>query len=104
MQPTNFDMDLALFDLDRVEVLRGPQGSLEQGASSFGGTVRYITNQPNLHPEEGRNGCWRSLPGNGNGGFNDRGGWALQTNRSFQDIWPFAPVMPDRNNSGYIDQ
>ena len=48
VQPTNFDMDPALFDLDRVEVLRGPQGTL-YGASSFGGTVRYITNQPNLN-------------------------------------------------------
>ena len=37
-----------LFDLDRVEVLRGPQGTLF-GASSEGGTVRYITNQPDLN-------------------------------------------------------
>jgi iron complex outermembrane receptor protein len=50
VQPTNFDMDPALFDLDRVEVLRGPQGTL-YGASSFGGTVRYITAQPNLNEQ-----------------------------------------------------
>jgi outer membrane receptor protein involved in Fe transport len=37
----------AVFDLDRVEVLRGPQGTLF-GAGSEGGTVRYITNQPSL--------------------------------------------------------
>src|SRR5271168_4359381 len=35
------------FDLDRVEVLRGPQGTLF-GAGSEGGTVRYITSQPSL--------------------------------------------------------
>jgi outer membrane receptor protein involved in Fe transport len=45
-----FNPDDALpqsFDLDRVEVLRGPQGTLF-GAGSEGGTVRYITTQPSL--------------------------------------------------------
>ena len=36
-----------LFDIDRIEVLRGPQGSL-YGASAMGGTIRFITKQPNL--------------------------------------------------------
>jgi iron complex outermembrane recepter protein len=36
-----------MFDIDRVEVLRGPQGTLF-GAGSEGGTVRYITVQPSL--------------------------------------------------------
>jgi iron complex outermembrane recepter protein len=45
-----FNPDDALpksFDIDRVEVLRGPQGTLF-GAGSEGGTVRYITTQPSL--------------------------------------------------------
>ncbi|GHD01508.1 TonB-dependent receptor [Novosphingobium pokkalii] len=37
----------AVFDLARVEVLRGPQGTLF-GAGSEGGTVRFITTQPSL--------------------------------------------------------
>jgi iron complex outermembrane recepter protein len=41
------DALVKLFDLDRVEVLRGPQGTLF-GAGSEGGTVRYITTQPSL--------------------------------------------------------
>lgn len=36
-----------VFDLDRVEVLRGPQGTLF-GSGSQGGTVRFITPEPSL--------------------------------------------------------
>src|SRR5438874_5128475 len=47
-----FTPDIDLYDLNRVETLRGPQGTLF-GSGSVGGTVRYITNQPKLERFEG---------------------------------------------------
>jgi outer membrane receptor protein involved in Fe transport len=41
-------IDPSLFDLNRVEVLRGPQGTL-YGAGSMGGTIKLVTNQPDPH-------------------------------------------------------
>ncbi|MDJ0656739.1 MAG: TonB-dependent receptor [Xanthomonadales bacterium] len=45
-------LDASLYDLDRIEVVRGPQGTL-YGASSVGGVVRYITRPPSLEEVEG---------------------------------------------------
>lgn len=47
-----FTPDLELYDLNRVETLRGPQGTLF-GSGSVGGTIRYITNQPAIGETEG---------------------------------------------------
>jgi iron complex outermembrane receptor protein len=40
-------LNVNAFDLNRVEVLNGPQGTL-YGATSLGGTVKYVTNSPDL--------------------------------------------------------
>jgi iron complex outermembrane receptor protein len=39
--------DVRFIDLDRIEVLRGPQGSL-YGEGSMGGTIKYVTRNPDL--------------------------------------------------------
>ncbi len=48
-----FTPDIDLFDLNRVETLRGPQGTLF-GSGSVGGTIRYITNKPTTEKVEGQ--------------------------------------------------
>lgn len=38
-------LDVGLFDIDRIEVLKGPQGTL-YGASAMGGLIKYVTRRP----------------------------------------------------------
>jgi iron complex outermembrane recepter protein len=47
-----FTPDFDLYDLNRVETLRGPQGTIF-GSGSVGGTIRYITNKPAIGVDEG---------------------------------------------------
>lgn len=48
----NFALDNLLGNVERVEIIKGPQGTLF-GASSMGGSVRYITRDPSLTEIDG---------------------------------------------------
>jgi len=61
-------LDLLPYDVDRVEVLRGPQGTL-YGAGSMGGLLKYVLREPDLHDREFRAGFGvSSVHGGGHGG------------------------------------
>ena len=64
--------DFALWDVERVEVLRGPQGTLF-GEGSMGGTLRVITNKPNPNETEGRFGASMESIQDGGTGWNVQG-------------------------------
>ena len=47
------NLDVYMVDMDRIEVLEGPQGTLFGGGAEAG-ALRYITNKPKLNVTEGR--------------------------------------------------
>ena len=63
----NFALDALLGEVERVEVIKGPQGTLF-GAASMGGSVRYITKDPSLTDFGGR--FSTDLSDTSQGGFN----------------------------------
>lgn len=44
-ESARLSLDVGLFDMSRIEILRGPQGTL-YGASTMGGLLKYVTNAP----------------------------------------------------------
>src|SRR5688572_27818228 len=69
-----FALDLLPYDIQRIEVLRGPQGTL-YGASTMGGLIKYVTVEPDLSRTEFRvGGGLSSVKGAGDLGWNARVG------------------------------
>jgi iron complex outermembrane recepter protein len=91
-------IDPNLYDVERVEVLRGPQGTL-YGSGSMGGTIKVLTNQPKLGSFEG------SVQGTGSytdgGGANGSGN--LMLNLPVGDNIAVRLVLSDLYRSGWID-
>ena len=91
--------DLAPFDLERVEVLRGPQGAL-YGSSSLGGALRYQLIKPNARQTEGSVlASFSSMSGGGSG-------WstAAMANLPLADGKAgLRVVLNSRKDPGFID-
>ncbi len=90
--------DFDPFDINRIEVLRGPQGTL-YGASSFGGVIRYITNAPKLGRFEARGQVGIENTAHGGVGYNAAGMFNAPLGNK-------AAVRVDgfyRKDHGYVD-
>ncbi|TPG54226.1 TonB-dependent receptor domain-containing protein [Sphingomonas glacialis] len=93
------DPSLRLYDIERVEVLEGPQGTL-YGAGSLGGVVRVVPRAPELSTLGGQ--IWGGVQAVQHGGVGGDGGAVLN-----------VPVLPGRaavralvfasSDAGYID-
>ena len=93
-----FTPDIDLFDTNRVEVLRGPQGTLF-GSGSLSGTVRYITNQPQLGVTNGVVELGGSAVGGGSLGGNAK----LAFNVPLGDKAALRIASYHNHIAGYID-
>lgn len=91
-------IDPDLFDLDRVEVLRGPQGTL-YGSGSMGGTVKLVTNEPRLDAFGGAVEATGS--GTVGGGFN-RGGNLMLNVPLIDERLAMRIVLTDKFTDGWI--
>jgi iron complex outermembrane receptor protein len=93
-------VDPNLYDLERVEVLRGPQGTL-YGAGSMGGTIKLITNPPD--PRAFASSVNLDVSDTEGGGFN-YGGNAMLNLPVVQDKAALRLVATDEYKDGWIDR
>jgi iron complex outermembrane recepter protein len=94
-------IDADLFDLNNVEVLRGPQGTL-YGSGSMGGTIKLVTNQPKLGTYELATDVNTSYTDGGSGSENGSG--SLMLNLPLGDIAALRVVTTAKYISGWIDR
>jgi outer membrane receptor protein involved in Fe transport len=90
----------ALFDLDRVEVLRGPQGTLF-GAGAEGGVVRFISPEPNLKSDSGYVRADGSVTDGGSPSYEE--GAALGA-PIIDDVLAFRVGVSYRRDGGWVDR
>ncbi|HEY3784973.1 MAG TPA: TonB-dependent receptor [Steroidobacteraceae bacterium] len=93
-------IDPDLYDLNRVEVLRGPQGTL-YGAGSMGGTIKLVTNAPQLNTVAVT--AQTKESGTEGGGVN-YGGSAMLNLPIAEDVAAIRFVGTYKNTSGWIDR
>src|SRR5579872_4059761 len=91
--------DLRLFDIERVEVLRGPQGTLF-GSGSLGGAIRVITNKPDTMAFHSKAETTLSST---EGGADSYGLNAMVNVPLVPQSLAMRAVVYDRRDGGYVD-
>jgi iron complex outermembrane receptor protein len=94
------EIDPTLYDLNRVEVLRGPQGTL-YGSSSMGGTVKLVPNAPQLGTFAASGQTDVSYTGSG-GSINEK--LDGMVNLPLGDTAALRVVATQLSNSGWISR
>lgn len=96
----SFGFDLNPYDIDHVEVLQGPQGTL-YGANTLGGLVKYVLKKPNLKDFEA------TVGSNIESVYNsDTPSWGVRGAVSapiITDVLAFRVSAFDRRDAGYLD-
>ena len=98
-QATLYQLDLLPYDIESIEVLRGPQGTL-YGAGAMGGLIKYVMRKPDASQREFRIGGGLSFPEDGETGFNYRFGMNLPI---VQDVFAIRASYARNELPGYVD-
>ena len=92
-------VDLKLLDIQRVEVLIGPQGTL-YGAGTLGGAIRYIPNKPILDETSGK--VYAGVNSVSEGGQGHEAGFVFNM-PLINDELGFRVAYQSQENAGFID-
>jgi iron complex outermembrane receptor protein len=99
VQFPSHNLDVYTADLERIELLEGPQGTLF-GAGAQAGVLRYITNKPKLNVTEGRFDTGYAWTTNGAPSYSLSGVFNLPL---IADTLAVRAVVYDEKRGGYID-
>jgi len=97
-QNSDFTIDLRLYDLERVEVLRGPQGTTF-GSGSLAGAIRYITKKPDTSAFDASIAV--DVASTSGGGIRQR--YTGMVNVPLTDTLALRVVGAVRDEEGYVD-
>lgn len=93
------ELDLRLYDMERVEVLHGPQPTL-YGEGSMGGTIHFVTASPDLKNFAGHvEGTWGEVANSAD----SYGGYAMLNVPLIPDVLGVRLVAGYQDEGGWID-